>query len=92
MENINKIYIATWTSEYGDERKGFANKEDAEREIHRWIGEYIFDTLEEDGIEEAKDFLETIVIRDDSGDNNVWYQVGKDKEEVYVEEIDFKDK
>lgn len=88
---MDKIYIATWTSEYGDERKGFANKKDAEKEIHRWIGEYIFDTLEEDGIEEAKDFLETIIIRGDSGDD-IWYQVGKNKEEVYVEEIDFEDK
>ena len=85
---MDKIYIATWTSEYGDQRKGFANKEDAEKEIRRWIGEYILDTFEEDGIEETKKFLDTIVIRDDSGD--VWYQIGK--EEVYVEEIDFKDK
>ena len=86
---MNKIYIATWTSEYGDQREGFANKEDAEKEIRRWIGEYIFDTFEEDGIEETKEFLETIVIHNDSGDD-VWYQIGK--EEVYVEEIDFKDK
>ena len=89
---MDKIYLATWTSEYGDERKGFSNKEDAEREIRRWIGEYIFDTLEEDGIEAAKDFLETIIIRDDTTDNSVWYQVGKDKEQVFVDEIDFKDK
>jgi hypothetical protein len=87
---MDKIYIATWTSEYGDQRKGFANKEDAEREIRRWIGEYIFDILEEDGIKAAKDFLDTIVIRDDAIFDNVWYQIGK--EEVCVEEIDFKDK
>ena len=89
---MDKIYLATWTSEYGDERKGFANKKDAEREIRRWIGEYIFDTLEEDGIEAAKDFLETIIIRDDTTDNSVWYQIGKDKEQVFVDEIDFEDK
>ena len=87
---MDKIYIATWTSEYGDQRKGFANKEDAEKEIRRWIGEYILDTFEEDGIEETKKFLDTIVIRDDATFDNVWYQIGK--EEVYVEEIDFKDK
>ena len=89
---MDKIYLATWTSEYGDERKGFANKEDAEREIRDWIGGYIFDIFEDDGIEAAKEFLETIVIHDDSGDDNVWYQVGKDKEEVFVDGIDFKDK
>ena len=89
---MDTIYLATWTSEYGDERKGFANKKDAEIEICRWIGEYIFDTLEEDGIEAAKDFLETIIIRDDTTDNSVWYQVGKDKEQVFVDEIDFEDK
>ena len=87
---MDKIYVATWTSEYGDQRKGFANKEDAEKEIRRWIGEYIFDTFEEDGIEETKKFLDTIVIRDDAIFDNVWYQIGK--EEVYVEEIDFEDK
>jgi hypothetical protein len=87
---MDTIYVATWTSEYGDERKAFANKEDAEREIRRWIGEYILDTLEEDGIEETKKFLETIVIRDDTIDNSVWYQVGKDKEQVFVDEIEFK--
>jgi hypothetical protein len=85
---MDTIYVATWTSEYGDERKAFANKEDAEREIRRWIGEYILDTLEEDGIEETKKFLETIVIRDEAIFDNVWYQIGK--EEVYVDEIEFK--
>lgn len=89
---MDTIYVATWTSEYGDERKGFANKEDAEREIRNWIGGYIFDLFEDDGIEAAKEFLETIVIRDDTTDNSVWYQVGKDKEQVFVDEIDFEDK
>ena len=85
---MDTIYVATWTSEYGDERKAFANKEDAEKEIRRWIGEYILDTLEEDGIEETKKFLETIAIRDEAIFDNVWYQIGK--EEVYVDEIEFK--
>ena len=89
---MDTIYVATWTSEYGDERKGFANKEDAEREIRNWIGGYIFNLFEHDGIEAAKEFLETIVIRDDTTDNSVWYQVGKDKEQVFVDEIDFEDK
>ena len=89
---MDTIYVATWTSEYGDERKGFANKQDAEREIRNWIGEYIFNLFEDDGIEAAKEFLETIVIRDDTTDNSVWYQVGKDKERVFVDEIDFEDK
>ena len=87
---MDKIYLATWTSEYGDKRKGFANKKDAEKEIHRWIGEYIFDTFKEEGIEKAADFLKTITIRDDAIFDDVWYQIGK--EEVFVDEIDFKDK
>ena len=87
---MDKIYLATWTSEYGDKRKGFANKEDAKEEIRNWIGGYIFDLFEDDGIEAAKNFLETIVIRDDAIFDDVWYQIGK--EEVFVDEIDFKDK
>ena len=85
---MDTIYVATWTSEYGDERKAFANKEDAEKEIRRWIGEYILDTLEEDGIEEAKEYLDTIVIHED--EDGTWYQIGKDKEQIYVDEIEFK--
>lgn len=84
---MDTIYVATWTSEYGDERKAFANKEDAEREIRHWIGEYILDTLEDDGIEETKKLLETIAIRDEDIFDNVWYQIGK--EEIYVDEIEF---
>jgi len=87
---MDKIYVATWTSEYGDQRKGFANKEDAEKEIRSWIGQYIFDTFEGDGIEETIDLLKTIAIRNEAIFDNVWYQI--DKDEVYVEEIDFKDK
>ena len=86
---MNRIYIATWTSEYGDERKAFARKIDAEVQLRNWLGSYIVETLEDSGIEEAKEYLDTIVIHED--EDGTWYQVGKDKEEVYVEEIDFKD-
>ena len=87
---MNRIYIATWTSEYGDERKAFARKIDAEVQLRNWLGTYIIETLEDDGIEEVKKYLDTIVIHED--EDGTWYQVGKNKEEVYVEEIDFKDK
>ena len=86
---MNRIYIATWTSEYGDERKAFARKIDAEVQLRNWLGTYIVETLEDDGIEEAKKYLDTIVIHED--EDGTWYQIGKNKEEVYVEEIDFKD-
>ena len=90
MEDINKVYVATWTSEYGDDRKAFAKKEDAQRQLRKWIGEYIFDIFEDDGIDEVKEYLDTIIVHEDDEGRDIWYQVGKDKEQVYVDEIEFK--
>ena len=60
MEDINKVYVATWTSEYGDDRKAFAKKEDAQRQLRKWLGEYIFDIFEDDGIDEVKEYLDNL--------------------------------
>lgn len=88
MEDIKTIYVATWTSEYGDERKAFAKKYKAEAQLREWIGTYIAEILEDDGVEEAKKYLDTIVIHED--EEGTWYQVGKEKEQIYVDEIEFK--
>jgi hypothetical protein len=85
---MDTIYVATWTSEYGDERKAFARKIDAEVQLRNWLGHYIVEILEDDGIEETKEYLDTIVVHDD--EEGTWYQVGKDKEQIYVDEIEFK--
>ena len=85
---MDKIYVATWTSEYGDDRKAFAKRTDAEAQLREWLGAYIVEILEDDGVEEAKKYLDTIVVHED--EEGTWYQVGNEKEQIYVDEIDFK--
>lgn len=85
---MDKIYIATWTSEYGDDRKAFAKRADAEAHLREWLGAYIVEILENDGIEEAKEYLDTIIVHEDDEGTDIWYQVGK--EQIYVDEIEFK--
>lgn len=90
MGDINKIYVATWTSEYGDERKAFAKRVDAEAQLREWLGAYIVEILEDDGIDEVKKYLDTIIVHEDDEGTDIWYQVGNEKEQVYVDEIEFK--
>jgi hypothetical protein len=87
---MDKIYLAIWKNDYGDEYKAFKSKFAAERQLNKWLGEYIVDTLQDDGLEVAQDFLNKIKINKDSN-NDIYYEVEGNNDELYVEIINYDD-
>jgi hypothetical protein len=84
---MDTIYLAVWKSDYGDEYKAFKSKIAAEGQLNKWLGEYIVDTLRDDGLEAAQDFLSKIKALKDC--NDVYYEVDGRNDELYVEIINY---
>ena len=84
------IYLAIWKNECGDEYRAFKSKFAAECQLNKWLGEYIVDTLQKDGLEAAQDFLNKIKIHKDTN-NNIYYEVEGSSDELYVEIISYDD-
>lgn len=87
---MDSIFLAVWKSDYGDEYRAFKSRVAAERQLNKWLGEYILDTLQEDGLEAAQDFLNKIKICGTNG-NDIYYEVEGRNDELYVEIIDYDD-
>lgn len=87
---MDSIFLAVWKNECGDEYRAFKTKTAAERQLNKWLGEYIMDTLQEDGLEEAQDFLNKIKAHKDYN-NDIYYEIEGSKDELYVEIINYDD-
>lgn len=87
---MDNIYLAIWKNECGDEYKAFKSKAAAERQLNKWLGEYIVDTLQEDGLEAAQDYLGKIKALKDY-DDDIYYEVDGRSDELYVEIISYDD-
>lgn len=87
---MDKVYLAIWKNECGDEYRAFKSKFAAERQLSKWLGEYIVDTLQEDGLEVAQDYLNKIKIHKDTN-NDIYYEVEGSSDELYVEIINYDD-
>lgn len=87
---MDNIYLAIWKNECGDEYRAFKSKVEAERQLNKWLGEYIVDTLQEEGLEAAQDFLNKIKVHEDYN-NDIYYEVEGSNDELYVEIINYID-
>ena len=87
---MDSVFLAIWKNEYGDEYRAFKSRFAAERQLNKWLGEYILDTLQEDGLEAAQDFLNKIKIHKGTG-NDTYYEIEGSNDELYVEIIDYDD-
>ena len=87
---MDNIYLAIWKSDCGDEYRAFKTKIAAERQLNKWLGEYIMDTLQEDGLEATQDFLSKIKALKDYNDD-IYYEVDGRNDELYVEIINYDD-
>lgn len=87
---MDNIYLAVWKSDCGDEYKAFKSEVAAERQLNKWLGEYIVDTLQEDGLEAAQDFLNKIKICGTTV-KDIYYEIEGRNDELYVEIINYDD-